>query len=180
MKIIDLEIHNNKYIQQAAELLLDCFEGSWDTLECAINEVRESIDKSRISRVAIDDDDNLIGWIGGIEKYDGKVWEMHPLVVNRGRQKKGFGRLLVEDFEKIVQQRGGITIILGTDDENSKTSLGGIDIYSDFYDRLKNLKNFGQHPFEFYKKLGYQVVGVIPDANGFGKPDILMAKRVRI
>lgn len=25
----------------------------------------------------------------------------------------------------------------------------------------------------------YHVVGVVPDANGFGKPDILMAKRVR-
>ena len=34
------------------------------------------------------------------------------------------------------------------------------------------------HPFFFYRKLGYEPVGVIPDANGFGKPDLLMAKRV--
>ena len=27
-------------------------------------------------------------------------------------------------------------------------------------------------------RLGFVVVGVVPDANGFGKPDILMAKRV--
>jgi aminoglycoside 6'-N-acetyltransferase I len=32
------------------------------------------------------------------------------------------------------------------------------------------------HPYEFYQKLGYVIVGVIPDANGPGKPDILMAK----
>jgi hypothetical protein len=31
---------------------------------------------------------------------------------------------------------------------------------------------------EFYQKLGYVIVGVIPDANGFGKPDIFMAKRL--
>jgi aminoglycoside 6'-N-acetyltransferase I len=32
---------------------------------------------------------------------------------------------------------------------------------------------------EFHQKLGYTVVGVVPDANGPGKPDISMAKRVR-
>ena len=28
------------------------------------------------------------------------------------------------------------------------------------------------------RKLGYEAVGVVPDANGFGRPDLLMAKRV--
>jgi aminoglycoside 6'-N-acetyltransferase I len=35
------------------------------------------------------------------------------------------------------------------------------------------------HPYEFYKKVGFTIVGVLPDANGFGKPDIFMAKRVK-
>jgi len=34
------------------------------------------------------------------------------------------------------------------------------------------------HPVNFYLKLGYVIVGIIPDANGMGKPDILLAKRV--
>ena len=29
-----------------------------------------------------------------------------------------------------------------------------------------------------YQKCGFVIVGVVPDANGPGKPDILMAKRV--
>jgi len=41
------------------------------------------------------------------------------------------------------------------------------------------IKNLQQHPFEFYQLLGFEIVGLVPDANGFGKPDILMAKRVR-
>jgi len=32
--------------------------------------------------------------------------------------------------------------------------------------------------YEFYQKLGFTIVGIIPDANGWGKPDILVAKRV--
>jgi len=35
------------------------------------------------------------------------------------------------------------------------------------------------HLFAFYQRVGFEVLGVIPDANGPGKPDILMAKRVR-
>jgi len=41
--------------------------------------------------------------------------------------------------------------------------------------RIRNLK---QHPYEFYQKQGFVIVGVMPDANGIGKPDILMAKSV--
>lgn len=33
-------------------------------------------------------------------------------------------------------------------------------------------------PHGFYEKLGFMIVGVMPDANGIGKPDIYMAKRV--
>jgi hypothetical protein len=29
---------------------------------------------------------------------------------------------------------------------------------------------------QFYQRLGYTIVGVIPDANGPGKPDIVMTK----
>jgi len=29
-----------------------------------------------------------------------------------------------------------------------------------------------------YQKCGFVIVGVVPDANGLGKPDILMAKRI--
>ncbi|WP_207706889.1 GNAT family N-acetyltransferase [Alkaliphilus pronyensis] len=134
----------------------------------------------RISRVAINDEGNLIGWIAGIKQYDGNVWEMHPLVINKNWQKRGIGRLLVEDFEKKVSEKEGQTVLLGTDDETCSTSIGGVDIYSDTYQKMKDIKNLKNHPFEFYQKVGYKIVGVIPDANGFGKPDILMAKRVKI
>jgi aminoglycoside 6'-N-acetyltransferase I len=120
----------------------------------------------------------VLGWIGGIEEYDGNVWELHPLVVRQDCQRQGVGRTLVADFERQVADRGGHTIRLGTDDENCRTTLGGVDIYPDVLDKLRAIENVRGHPFEFYLKVGYHIVGVIPDANGYGKPDILMAKRI--
>lgn len=178
MEIIDLSFDEDKYIQQAAELLLNCFEHSWSTLEEAIEEVKESLGSDRISRVAINERGNLIGWIAGVKQYDGNVWEMNPLVVNKDWQSKGIGTLLVYDFERRVSEKGGLTILLGTDDENSSTTIGSIDIYLDIYKNLQDIRNLKNHPYEFYQKVGYKIVGVIPDANGIGKPDILMAKRV--
>jgi len=48
----------------------------------------------------------------------------------------------------------------------------------DAWSHVRTIRNLRHHPYEFYQKLGFVIGGVIPDANGFGKPDILMAKRV--
>jgi aminoglycoside 6'-N-acetyltransferase I len=180
MKIISLSIDMDQYILQAAKLLMESFEHSWSTLEEARDEVMESLGSDRISRIAINDQDALIGWIGGISQYSGNVWEMHPLVVNESWRGQGIGSSLVKDFERKVAEKGGSTVLLGTDDENYSTSLGGIDIYDDLYGNVQNIRNLKNHPYEFYQKVGYKIVGVIPDANGYGRPDILMAKRVNV
>ena len=180
-EIVDL-LSNSSEVAQVAELLVEAFRhtgsAAWQTMDEALEEVRESLAPGRISRIAIDENRRVVGWIGGIEQYDGNVWELHPMVVRREHQRRGIGRALVADFEKQVANRGGHTILLGTDDEDNRTSLGGVDLYPDVLGKLRSIRNLRAHPFEFYLKVGYQIVGVIPDANGFGKPDILMAKRI--
>ena len=183
MKMVDVTPENTPAIKQIAELLVEGFRDtgstSWRTMDEAIAEVQESLQPGRISRIAVDERrGEVLGWIGGIEEYGGNVWELHPLIVRQDRQRQGLGRRLVADFEKQVARRGGHTVRLGTDDENCRTTLGGIDLYPDVLDKLRTVENRKSHPFEFYLKVGYHVVGVVPDANGFGKPDILMAKRI--
>jgi aminoglycoside 6'-N-acetyltransferase I len=129
--------------------------------------------------VALDDAARVAGWIGGQATYRGHVWELHPLVVRRDCRGQGLGRSLVSDFEEQVRLRRGSTIYLGADDEDNRTSLGGVDLYPDPLAAAAQIQNVGRHPFEFYRKVGFVIVGVLPDANGFGKPDIFMAKRVR-
>ena len=182
MNIVSLLPDNDHLIQQAAQLLLDAFHEhwpeAWPTLEEGLEEVHEMLQTERICRVAVDEQGNLLGVIGGIPQYDGHVWELHPLAVQPNMQSKGVGRVLVEDFEEQVRLKGGLTITLGSDDDDNMTSLSGVDLYENLWAKIQNIRNLKNHPFEFYQKLGYIITGVVPDANGVGKPDILMSKRV--
>ena len=169
--------------RQIADLLVAAFAehwpDAWPTQAEALAEVRESLDPERISRVARDDAGAVLGWIGGIPGYGGRVWELHPLVVGPAHQGQGIGSALVRDFERQVRARGGQTITLGTDDEDGMTSLSGVDLYPDVWHHIAAIRNLRRHPYSFYQKLGFVITGVVPDANGRGKPDILMAKAVR-
>ncbi len=178
MHIVDLHSHDEAAIHQVAALLVESFAANWPEawpdLKSALEEVRESFAPERISRVAQAPNGTILGWIGGISQYKGHVWELHPLVVRVGHQGQGIGCALVTDLE----ERGGLTITLGTDDKAGQTSLSGINLFPHVWRHIPYIKNLKQHPYEFYQKLGYAIVGVIPDANGSGKPDILMAKSV--
>lgn len=182
MKIITLTEERCDLIQQAAQLLVDAFREhwaeAWTTLEEGQREVKEMLEAERICRAAVDDGGNLLGIIGGIPQYDGHVWELHPLAVQPSAQGRGIGKALVEDFEEQVRRLGGLTVTLGSDDEDDMTSLSGVDLYENLWEKVRDIRNFKRHPFEFYRKMGYFITGVVPDANGVGKPDIIMSKRI--
>jgi aminoglycoside 6'-N-acetyltransferase I len=182
MNIISLRPGQDQLIQQAAQLLVDAFHehwpDAWPTYEEGLKEIHEMLESERICRVALDEQENLLGIIGGIPGYDGNVWELHPLAVQPSAHGQGIGRALVEDFESQVRAKGGLTITLGSDDEDNMTSLSNVDLYENLWEKIRDIQNLKNHPFAFYQKLGYVISGVVPDANGRGKPDILMAKKL--
>ena len=184
MRVIDLNREDAVAVEQAAKILNAAFRehwpDSWATIEEARQEVREMLGPGRICRVAVDEAEGgaVVGWVGGIPEYDGLVWELHPLVVQPDRQRQGIGKLLVRDFEAQVKTRGGLTIMLGSDDVDDMTSLANVDLYENLPEKIATIRNFKGHPYTFYQKLGYTIIGVMPDANGRGKPDIYMGKRV--
>lgn len=168
-----------KWILQTAEILYKEFADidAWPDMDSAIQEVQESLSENRLSLIAVDGD-TVTGWVGGIPTYGGRVWELHPLVVAREYQGQGIGRLLVLELEKRAKELGGLTLWLGSDDEKYQTSISGIDLYPDVWQHMRDIRNIKNHPYEFYQKLGFVIVGLMPDANGFGKPDIYLAKRI--
>jgi aminoglycoside 6'-N-acetyltransferase I len=87
--------------------------------------------------------------------------------------------MLVADLEAIAREHSALTLWLGADDEVGLTSLAGIDLYPDPLQPLSEIRNLHGHPYEFYLKCGFVITGVLPDANGPGKPDIFLTKRIR-
>ncbi len=181
MRMADLGPDDADAIEQTARLLVEAFRGhteSWPDLASGLEEVHDSFGEGRISRIARDDDGSVLGWAGGIPGYEGRVFEVHPVVVQSAQQRRGVGRALLADLEEQARRRGGLTLTLGTDDEDGRTSLSGVDLYLRPLDHLTGIRNVGDHPYEFYLKCGFVLSGVLPDANGFGRPDIFLSKRI--
>lgn len=180
LTICELSFDTEETINQVACLVFESFQEhyphAWTTLESAIEEVRASFGEDRISRIAVDEGGQILGWIGGIKQYEGNVWELHPLVVKKGYRERGIGRTLVRDLENCARERGGLTLWVGTDDEDNQTTLSKVNLYPNPIQHLLNMRNLKNHPYEFYQKCGFVIVGVMPDANGIGKPDIYLAK----
>ena len=175
--IVDLTPGRAELLEQAAELLTDRMPEGWPTLADAREHLREMLDPARVVRGFVRGR-QLLGWIGGLERYAGHVWELHPLVVRADHERRGVGRALVEDLEDRVRGMGIQSLFVGSDDELGQTSLAGIDLYPDVVAHLSRLENLRGHPIGFYQRLGYHVIGVMPDANGFGRPDIYLSKRL--
>ncbi len=181
LRIVDLTADRTDLVDQTAVLLHESFRGrsdDWQDLHPARQEVLDSLDDEKISRVALGESDSVIGWVGGLPLYDGRVWEIHPIVVSERSRGMGVGRALLQDLETLVRARGALTLWAGSDDENGETSLSGVDLYADTPAALGNVQNLKKHPYGFFVRAGFRIVGVLPDANGRGKPDIFLAKRV--
>lgn len=179
MEIADLGTQSELVLEQAAALLVQEFDEprGWPTLELAREEVA-SVLREGFARAALAGS-ALLGWAGGLPEYAGRVWELHPMVVRREHRRRGIGRALTAAFEAEACRRGALTATLGTDDDSGMTSLADVDLYEDVPRHITELRDLGRHhPFLFYRKLGYVVTGVMPDANGRGRPDIYMSKRL--
>lgn len=182
MRIVDLATLGEKAIAQAASILVEGFAEhwpkTWPDADSALVTVRESLTDGRVCRTAVDGDGNVVGWSASEPLYQGNVWELNVLVVRPDRQRQGIGRALLFDMEGQVARLGGLTVWLGSDDEDGMTSLAGADLYPDPLAHLSRIENYRGHPYDFYLKMGYSIAGVLPDANGPGKPDIFLAKGV--
>ena len=178
MQLVDLAVARAGLREQAARLLHESFDHplGWPSLDSARDELTHILEEG-FARALVEEG-TLLGWIGGLPEYRGRVWELHPIVVRPDRRRAGLGRKLVQAFEAEAAARGAWTLTLGTDDDTGITSLADADLYADIPGSIRELRDLGrEHPFLFYRKLGFVVTGVMPDANGPGRPDIYMSKR---
>ncbi|MDD4772993.1 MAG: GNAT family N-acetyltransferase [Eubacteriales bacterium] len=179
MRIINMNQATGEQIIQAARILTDSIPIGWATLEEALGEIEERLIPGNTLLAAVENG-VVLGW-GGIlaPVYNGNVFELHPLAVRSDRRNEGIGRAVVSALEDKARRQGGLTIHLGADDEKDggETSLANCDLYDDLPGKLNDFTP-GTHQSGFYLKMGYKIIGVMPDANGRGKPDIFFGKRL--
>ncbi|MCG8478040.1 MAG: GNAT family N-acetyltransferase [Spirochaetales bacterium] len=176
---------------RAAQVLFDAFAVdfplAWPTIDSAHREVDEALNRERLTLGAWTRDDTLAGWVGAIPQYCKREvvtgWELHPLCVDPSYHGRGVGRLLVRSLEEELRRRGATVVYLGTDDESGRTIAADKEI-SNVPSMIAELERRAEsglridHPYAFYRRCGYRIVGLIPDASGIGRPDILMAHRL--
>jgi aminoglycoside 6'-N-acetyltransferase I len=122
--------------------------------------------------------ERLVGWIGAIRTYS-HGWEIHPLVVAPDRQRRGTGSALLAALEARARDEGVLTLFLGSDDDYGGTSLFGRDLWLDVVGHIAATEATTRgHALTFYRQHGYEIVGLLPDVNGAGRPDIMLAKRL--
>ena len=80
MEIINMTQLNENQIIQAAQILTDGIPIGWPTLKDALAEINELLIPENTLLAAVEND-IVIGWGGILPEYNGKVFEIHPLVV---------------------------------------------------------------------------------------------------
>lgn len=183
MRIVELATVGKRNLERAAKLLVEEFRiiapNAWPDRERARREVQDALEDSKVALAALDPNGRLEGWIGAKPHYEGGVWEIHPLVVSSEAQGDGVGSSLLREVEYRAFRQKVRTLWVGADDEGGLTTLSNVDLYHNLPEHLEKLEHQRPHPAGFYAELGFHVVGVLPDANGPGRPDIFLAKRVQ-
>jgi aminoglycoside 6'-N-acetyltransferase I len=145
--LVDLATQPPDIQEQAALLLVEGFEEprGWPTIAAGREEVQNVLTQG-FARALLESD-TLLGWIGGLPEYHGRVWELHPLVVRHDQRRRGLGRRLVQAFEAEVRARGAFTVTLGTDDDSGMTSLADTNLYDDVPRHIAGLREGSRFSF---------------------------------
>jgi aminoglycoside 6'-N-acetyltransferase I len=181
MRIVDFETLTSAQHAEAATILrqaLARLPSGYQAPGEAEAEVALRLTQDEWLGYAALDGDRLAGWVGAIRTYD-HGWEVHPLVVDPARQRRGIGSALLAALEDRARRDGVLTLFLGSDDDYGGTTLFGRDLWPDVIGHAKAIEATARgHALTFYRRHGYEIVGLLPDVNGRGRPDILLAKRL--
>lgn len=145
------------------------------TLADAHEELRDASAQGHTTRVLYEDGTPR-GW-GSVFPVYGSVWEFHPLLVDVAYHRRGFGSRLVHDLEGHAAVAGAGVLFVSTSDETGATSLSGTDLYADPIGALARFEVSESPAAAFWVRMGFSLVGLLPDAEGRGKPSIHLAKR---
>ncbi len=180
ISIIEMDAVDKALLAEAARILREALPSptAYKELGEAESEVAEVISNPERFGLAALHGGLLVGWVGAVRGYSHSL-ELHPMVIDPAFQDQGVGRALVEALESRARAEGYLALWLGADDDFGGTSLAGAELFPGILAKAAALTATRRHPLGFYQRLGFEVAGLIPDANGPGKPDILLSKPLK-
>lgn len=129
------------------------------------------------ARVAIDKTGTIAGWMAATREHP-HGWRAMPLVVRADLRRRGVGRALIADLAAFVAEDGPGTVYASLPGEVS-TSITGRALFPNVLGRVLDVPSPDDHPLTFYRRVGFEVVGVLPDVVCPGTHELLLAKPVR-
>ena len=178
-KIVDLRSLDTSQLESVAALTHAAAREHAPTWLPTIADAHVTIAEARdrFGRVMLGADGSPIGWIAAGHAW-GRIWDLHPLIVDVAHQRRGVGRTLVREVEREATRAGALVLSLGTSDTTHATSVSEVDLFDEPLRRLASLSFRASHSTQFWLRIGFKLVGVIPDAEGPGQPSLQLAKRL--
>ena len=164
LPIVDLLPDNASAIEQCATLLYEVFmehhPAAWPDMASARREVGEFFAEGRISRIAVESDGTVIGWVGAIRAYDGFAWELAPAGGEAGAARGealagGWSPTSRTGCGSAAASRSGWAPTTRT----TRRPLGESSCTTTCFGHLARIRNLNGHPYEFYRKVGFTIVG---------------------
>lgn len=168
---------DDSFLDDAVALMEEVYPGYAERPGDAMMEIERVMNEDAVFIVRVVEGE-LVGLIGARLTHGDTGYELFPHVVHPDEQNQGLGTVLLYMLEQELSRRGATVLFLAVEDEFGDTSLYDQDLFENPFPAIQGMKAIAWHPFVFYRRRGFSVYGVIPDAFGVGKPDILMAKKI--
>ena len=128
--------------------------------------------------IARDPEGTPIGWLRA-EHFPGQASaEIKLVAVQPTRRRQGVARTLVMAAEERMRSQDCVTMLATVGDTRGRTNLYGVDVTEDAPGLLAGFHCHADHPAGFFLRVGYRLVGLLPDAYGPGKHDLTLARRI--
>ena len=151
----------------------------WPAHDAALGELIELCRaKAMIVLIALDPAGEVCGLVAASPRDAAHVLALEWITVDPLLQRCGIGRSLMGRLAQRAAEAGYETLAAAVCDEIGHTSLAGLDLYPEPLEKLATMTFSGPHPAEFFRKTGFALTGVLPDAGGRGIHEIQMALKL--
>lgn len=176
-------------LQEAATLAFAAMEpvsSAWPTFDACLGDLLDATRREdSLLLAAATPDGRLCGLLSAFPAYVGQILRLDLIAVAPDLQRRGVGSALLGSLQIAARARGFHSVLTSYPDEAGRTPLAGRNLYpsplaslSEFDRTAADSPLSADSPLAFFLRSGFALTGVVPDAHGAGRPELLLARRL--